>query len=281
MRYVPSIALMVYLGTLSALAWMTGSDVHADDRAELVFSAPPRESCARELEVYQPLMDYLAKITGHPVVFRCPDNWLAYSKDMVAGIYDIVFDGPAFTGWRVDQLQYVPIAKLPEDFVFVVIAKTDNDRIKEMGRLAGHLVCAHAPPNLGTLILLSQFDNPARQPVIVETRGWENAMKGLMENRCAGTVVPFKNLVKYDAGEPKRFKVLYRHAPLPNQAISVGPRIHPDMRARVTQGLFFEEGRSATRKLRAVYAGAEFVPANTHEYAGLGRLLKDDFHFRH
>lgn len=281
MRYVPSIALMVYLGTLSALAWMTGSDVHADDRAELVFSAPPRESCVRETEVYQPVMDYLTKVTGRPVTFRCADNWLVYGKDMVAGIYDIVFDGPHFNGWRVDRLEHAPIVKLPEDFVFVVIAKAGNNEISETKSLAGRLVCAHAPPNLGTLTLLSQFDNPARQPVIVETRGWENAMKGLAEDKCAGTVVPFKNLSKYDAGAQKRFKVLYRHAPLPNQALSVGPRISTDMRGKIAQGLLSVEGRNATGKLRAVYAGADFVPANPQEYAGLGRLLRNEFYFRH
>lgn len=254
--------------------------VRNDERPTLVFGAPPRESCARESEVYQPLVEHLSKITGKPVVFQCADNWLTYSKNMVSGAYDIVFDGPAFTGWRVERLQHVPLVRLPEDFVFVVIAKADNDKVKETKDLAGRLVCAHAPPNLGTLTLLSQFDNPARQPGIVETRGWDNAMKGLAENKCAGTVVPLKNLSKYDAGEKKSFKVLYRHTAMPNQAISVGPRIPADMQAKILQGLMSAEGKNATSRLRAVYAGADFVQAKAQEYAGLGQLLKNDLYFR-
>lgn len=256
------------------------SQARRDERSTLVFSAPPRESCAREDEVYQPLVEHLSKIVGKPVVSRCADNWLTYSKNMVSGVYDIVFDGPAFNGWRVDRLQHVPIVKLPEDFVFVVIAKADNDKVKETKDLAGRLVCAYAPPNLGTLTLLSQFDNPARQPAIVEIKGWDNAMKALAENKCAGTIVPFKNLAKFDAGEQNMFKVLYRHAAMPNQAISVGPRIPAEMHAKILEGLMSEEGRNATAKLRAVYAGANFVQANAQEYAGLGQLLKNDLYFR-
>ncbi|TAM43624.1 MAG: hypothetical protein EPN55_13080 [Gammaproteobacteria bacterium] len=298
-KYVVAVTLAAGLGTVAFSTAGTGAEpvrvalanpvtpapaaiaVRNDERATLVFGAPPRESCARESEVYQPLVDHLAKITGKPVVFQCADNWLTYSKNMVSGVYDIVFDGPAFTGWRVDRLQHVPIVRLPEDFVFVVIAKADNGKVKEMKDLAGRLVCAHAPPNLGTLTLLSQFDNPTRQPGIVETKGWDNAMKGLAENKCAGTVVPLKNLSKYDTGEKKTFKVLYRHTAMPNQAISVGSRIPADMQAKILQGLMSAEGKNATSRLRAVYAGADFVQAKAQEYAGLGKLLKNDLYFRH
>lgn len=271
MRHVTATVLLT---CLSALSLVVGG-VHGDERPTFVLSAPPRESCARQTEEYRPMVDFLTKITGSPVVFECADNWLAYSKEMVAGRYDIIFDGPAFTGWRVDRLQYVPLVKLPEDFVFVVVAKK-NSGVKEVEDLAGRLVCAHAPPNLGTLTLLSQFENPSRQPVIVETRGWENALKGLMENKCAGTVVPLENLVKYGA---ESIQVLYRHPPLPNHAISVGPRIHPDMRARIAQGLLSEEGKFVTRKMHAEYAGSDFVPTSAKEYAGLGKLLKNSLYF--
>lgn len=252
-----------------------------DERSALVFGAPPRESCAKEAEVYQPVVNHLSKVIGKPVTFRCADNWLAYSKNMVSGVYDIAFDGPAFNGWRVDRLQHVPLVKLPEDFVFVVVAKADNDKVKETRDLAGRLVCAHAPPNLGTLTMLSRFDNPARQPVIVETKGWDNALKGLLANKCAGTVVPLKNLTKYDLGAKKQFRVLYQHTAMPNQAISVGPRIPEEMRAKILQGLLSEEGRLASAKLRAVYAGANFVQTDAQEYAGLGKLLKNDLYFQY
>ena len=247
---------------------------------DLVFSAPPRGSYQEEIAIYQPIVDLLSKVIGKKVTYQYSDNWLSYSKDMTEGNYDIVFDGPAFNGWRVEKLSHTPVVRLPEDFVFVVITKADNDRVKQVKDLAGRMICAHAPPNLGTLTLLSQFDNPARQPVIIETKGWDTAYKAMLDGKCAATVVPIKNLTKNDAGAKKLTKTLYQHKAMPNQAISVGPRIAPELHKKIAQALLSEEGKQATAKLRAAYAGKDFVPTTRDEYAGLGDLLKTSLYYR-
>jgi ABC-type phosphate/phosphonate transport system substrate-binding protein len=248
--------------------------------AELVFSAPPRGSYQEEVAIYQPIVDLLSKVIGRKVTYQYSDNWLSYSKDMTEGSYDIVFDGPAFNGWRIEKLSHTPIVRLPEDFVFVVITKADNDRVKQVKDLAGRMICAHAPPNLGTLTLLSQFDNPARQPVIIETKGWDNSYKAMLNGKCAATVVPIKNLTKNDAGDKKLTKTLYQHKAMPNQAISVGPRIAPELHKKIAQALLSEEGKQATVKLRSAYAGKDFVPTTRDEYAGMGDLLKSSLYYR-
>jgi ABC-type phosphate/phosphonate transport system substrate-binding protein len=247
---------------------------------ELVFSAPPRGSYAEEVAIYQPIVELLTKVIGRKVTYQYSDNWLSYSKDMTDGSYDIVFDGPAFNGWRIDKLGHTPLAKLPQDFIFVIITKADNDRIRQVKDLAGRKICAHAPPNLGTLTLLSQFDNPARQPLIIETKGWDNAYKGMLAGKCAATVVPINNLTKNDAGAKKLTKTLYQHKAMPNQAISVGPRVAPELHKKIAQALLSEEGKQATAKLRAAYAGKDFVPATREEYAGLGNLLNSSLYYR-
>lgn len=247
---------------------------------DLVFSAPPRGSYQEEVAVYQPVVEFLSKVIGRNVVFQYSDNWLSYSKEMTEGRYDIVFDGPAFNGWRMEKLGHTPLVKLPEDFVFLVVAKADDERIKQLKDLAGRKVCAHAPPNLGTLTLQAQFDNPAREPWIVEVKGWDNAYKALISGQCVATVLPIKNLAKDDNGPVKLTKVLYRHKAMPNQAISVGPRITPELQKKLTQALLSDEGRRATEKLRAAYAGKDFVPASREEYAGLGDLLKSSLYYR-
>jgi len=248
--------------------------------ADLVFSAPPRGSYQEEIAIYQPIVDLLSKVIGKKVTYQYSDNWLSYSKDMTDGNYDIVFDGPAFNGWRIERLSHTPIVRLPEDFVFAVITKADNARINQMKDLSGRMICAHAPPNLGTITLLSQFDNPARQPVIVETKGWDNAYKALLAGKCAATVVPIKNLTKNDAGAKRLTKTLFQSKAMPNQAISVGPRIAPELHKKIAQALLSEEGRQATAKLRMAYAGKDFVPATRDEYAGLGNLLKSSLYYR-
>lgn len=248
--------------------------------SQLVFSAPPRGSYADEVAIYEPIVQLLSKVIGRKVEYKYSDNWLTYSKEMTEGRYDIVFDGPAFNGWRIEKLSHTPLVRLPEDFIFVVVAKAGNDRVKTIKDLAGRMICAHAPPNLGTLTLLSQFDNPARQPVIVETKGWDTAYKALMDGKCVATVLPIKNLGKNDAGAQRLTKTLYQHKALPNQAFSVGPRIAPELHAKIAHALLSEEGKQVTAKLRAAYAGKDFIQTNRLEYADLGELLKSSLYYR-
>jgi ABC-type phosphate/phosphonate transport system substrate-binding protein len=248
------------------------------ESSPFVFSAPPRGKREEEIATYQPIADMLSAVSGKKFVYRYPDNWLNYSKEMVKGTYDLVFDGPAFNGWRIMRLEHTPLVKLPEDFVFVIIARTDNPRIQDVKGLAGRKICAHAPPNLGTLTLLSQFDNPARQPMITTIEGWKRAYEGLMAGECEGTVVPVANLKKLDPQGTKA-RVLYRHQAMPNNAFSAGPRIARDVQEKIRSTLLSEQGKSVTAKLRSQYAGKDFVSATREEYASLGVLLKDSVYY--
>lgn len=247
-------------------------------RSTWTFSAPPRGTFEEEQALYQPVVEYLSRVTGKKVAYKHSSNWLVYSRDMSLGQYDLVFDGPHFNGWRQSRLQHTPLLKLPDDFVFVVVSRKDDAKIKDIRQLAGRTVCAHAPPNLGTLTLLSRFDNPSRQPQIVETQGWKGAYDGLMEGKCAATVLPLKNLKKFDTANVTQ--ILYQHRPLPNQAISAGPQIPADMQKKITAALISPEGQAITRKLLDVYAAKSFVPAHAEEYVGLGALLKDTLYYQ-
>lgn len=252
----------------------------AIEPSQFVLTAPPRGSRAEEQSVYVPIADYLSKVTGKKFVYKFSDNWLSYSKEMTEGDYDLVFDGPHFNGWRMDKIGYTPLVKLPEPFVFVVVAKADDAKVRDLKELAGRSVCAHAAPNLGTLTLLSQFDNPSRQPYIIVTKGWENSFDGLVQGKCTATVLPLKNLTKYDNGSVKKTKILYQARPLPNQALSAGPRIPAALQEKIRQAMLSPEGRRAAAKLLDTYASKELVPATRQEYAGLGNLLKDNLYYQ-
>ena len=239
----------------------------------LILSAPPRGTLADETLNYQPVADFLSRIVGKKVVYQHSDNWLSYTSDMTKGKFDFVFDGPHFNGWRMEKQNHTPLVKLPEDFIFVVIVKTDNTAVQNMKKLAGQRICAHAPPNLGTLTMLKQFDNPSRQPLIIEVQGWDKSYNSLMAGKCVATVMPVKIKEKMDKSNLTR--ILYTSQALPNQAISAGPRIAPEIQAKLKQALLSEEGKAATAKLRSAYAGKDFVSATREEYAGLGIYLND------
>ena len=244
----------------------------------LILGAPPRGALAEETQNYQPIADFLTRVTGKKVVYEHSDNWLSYTTNMTKGKYDFVFDGPHFNGWRMEKLNHTPLVKLPGDFIFVLVTRADNKSFTELKQLAGRRICAHAPPNLGTLTVQNQFDNPARQPIIVEVKGWENSYKSVVEGKCVATILPLKMNEKLDK-DKNLTRVLYKSKALPDQALSAGARIAPELQLKIRDALLSADGKTATNQLRTAYAGKHFVPATREEYAGLGVFLKDTYAF--
>lgn len=243
-----------------------------------VFSSPPREKNADGADFYQPIVDLLTKATGKKFVYKYPDNWLAYQAEMRKGTYDVIFDGPHFVGWRILQMGHTPLLKLPQAHVWVVITK-QGGTYTGVKQLAGHSVCVHAPPNFGTLTLLSLFDNPLRQPYMVEVKGWDSAYQGVINGKCEATILPATNLKKLDP-EQKVTKIIYQHRPYPNQAITVGPRINSAMQEKILKALTSDAGKLATKGLREKFCkGEDLVAATKQEYSDVALILKDYWGF--
>jgi ABC-type phosphate/phosphonate transport system substrate-binding protein len=242
----------------------------------ITFSAPPRDSEEEGRRRFEPLAEYLSKILGKKVVYRHPGSWGVYQGEMQKGAYDLVFDGPHFNGWRMEKLDYNVLVKAPGDFSQVVVVRKDSTTV-DIKRLAGHKICAHAPPNLGTLILQGAFDNPARQPLIAVVHGYKHIYQALLDGKCEAAVLPKKHLEKFDR-ERNAMRVVYQSKPLPNQALSAGPRISAEDRGRIAAALLAPEAAAPTAKMREAYMGGKpFVATSNSEYAGLGKYLSNEW----
>lgn len=247
-------------------------------RAELILSSAPRESKEREEAIYKPIADLLSKASGEKVTFRYGDNQLTYQSEMRRGAYDIVFDGPAFAGWRMARLKHVPLVKFPGNLSFVAFVKKDDGRLHDLKDLAGRKICSFAPPNLAALVVLDEFDNPARQPLIVEVQSFQGAYKGVLEGTCAGGIMQAKLYHETDK-DANATRMLFQSKPVPNQVFTAGPRVTPEARDKMTKALLSPEGAAATQKLRDMFKVPGLLPATPEEFQGLGKLLRDTYGF--
>jgi ABC-type phosphate/phosphonate transport system substrate-binding protein len=249
-------------------------------QADLIFTSAPRDSEEKEELIYKPVVDLLTKATGQKVKFKYGDNFLVYQSEMRKGTYDIIFDGPAFVGWRMTKLQHVPLVKFPGNLVFVVAVKNNQSKINSVKDMAGRTLCAFPPPNLATLMILDEFDNPARQPLILESESFPLSYKNMVAGKCAGAILQkklFENLDK----DKQAGKVVFTSKPLPNQAFSAGPKVTPEMRDKIIKALLSPEGLAATAKMREVYKAPKLEAATVEEYQGLGRLVRNEWGFEH
>jgi ABC-type phosphate/phosphonate transport system substrate-binding protein len=244
----------------------------------LVFSAPPRETEEEALRTYQPVAEYLSRIINKPIVYRYSKDWLTYQTEMQRGSYDLVFDGPHFNSWRISHLRHNTLVKLAGEHAFAVVVRKDNARVTELKQLAGQRICSMDPPNLGTLAVLEQFDNPARQPLIINSVGWTRAYEGLaFDKKCAAAIVPVANLMKF-SNYQNVVRVVYSTKSLPNQAFSAGPRITPQDQALIAAALLSKDGTPAIARLVSAYGGDQGLAyASKGEYAGLDAYLKDSW----
>ncbi len=250
-------------------------DAAVGDLDPLVFSAAPRETPEEGIKRYEPIAEYLSRVIGKKIIYKHPGTWGVYRSEMLRGSYDLIFDGPHFNSYRTDKLNHNILAKIPKSHDFVVVVKKDENRFANLKQMAGRTFCTHAPPNLGTLVLLSQFNNPARQPIIINTKGWKNIYKGVVSGRCTAGILPLLNLRKYDK---RKVKVIFKAGSLPNQAFSAGPRISPEDQSKIAAALVAPEAAAPTAKLRAAYrVGKSFATAGNQEYRGLADFLKNEW----
>lgn len=248
--------------------------------AELVFSAPPRESMQAGIDLYGPLVDHLSELLGEKVAYQYPKNWLQYQRDLRKGKYDIVFDGPHFVSWRMAHLDHEVLVKLPGKFEFLVVTETKSASIRNIKDLIGKKICAIPPPNLATLMTINLFRNPVRQPIIWGVKGGYGRVFEAFENReCSAMVLGSDYYRKKLRAVHRAGKtILYKSKPMPNQAMSVSRKINKIDRLRIIRSLTLGRGKAISTPIANRFGGKKarpFVAATKKEYQRHRILLED------
>jgi ABC-type phosphate/phosphonate transport system substrate-binding protein len=245
---------------------------------QLIMTAPPRESAAAGKELYGPIAEYLTKAIGSPVVYQHPGNWMTYQRDMRNDKYDIVFDGPHFVSWRMAHLGHEVLVKLPGNLQFVLLTDANNNKFNTPDDLIGRNICGISPPNLSTLSVLDYYRNPVRQPVIKGIKGGMGKVyKSFKSGKCEAAVLRTAFHKKKLSEEQRReMKELYMSKRLPNQAISVSPRISPQAKRKIAESLTMGDGVASTAGILKRFGGKakSFIHANNQEYQGHNMLLE-------
>lgn len=268
--HTTTITQQVLLGALLSLLF------HSTVLAEIILTAPPRESADAGSKLYEPLATNLSKLLGEKVTYQHPGSWHNYKKQLQNDEYDIVFDGPHFAAWRMDSLKAKPLVRLPGSLRFVLVAPVSEKDISGVKNLIGKPVCTLPSPNLGALTLYSMYPNPVIQPEFIPVKGgFKQVTKKLLQGECRGAIMRSSFYYKKLPTEVrKKFKVLKESRPIINQGITVSRRISKKSQTKMLRALTTQSGANAVRPIldRFAHKANAFVPARQEEYVGKNML---------
>jgi len=245
--------------------------------AELLLSAPPREKPDVGESYYAPIAKRLSEVLGEPVVYRHPETWHNYARSMREGKYDIVFDGPHFAAWRMNNVNHTPVARLPGELGFVIMAKSDNKKVNSVNDLVAKKICGLASPNLGTMVVFAIFDNPVIQPeIVIVSGGMKAVMKKFLNGECEYAVVRDTIFNALPDKTKKDIKIIVHSKPLPNQTITVSKKLDAGKRDKISNFILSNDGALSASNLLNRFSKKKkyFVRAEVSEYTNLEGLLQ-------
>ena len=225
------------------------------------------------------LAGLLTQTTGSAFLPHHPGTWPGYIESVRESRYQLLFDEPHLVSWRVENLQHVPLVRLPGTIGYVVIAREDDNNIVQLKDLAGYVVCATVPPALGSLVLLQQFPNPSRQPVLRRTGAGLEAYRGLLTRKCRGAVLT-QTFYERFALRNNETRVLFLSEPFANWALSADPAIPAQLQEQIRQVLLDPANSLVTQYLNYGTDTKKLVPTGPDEYRGYADLLKDFWGFQ-
>lgn len=245
--------------------------------ADLIFSAPPREDAERGKEIYEPIAERLSEIIGKKVVYEHPHGWQEYGKKMRDGYYDIVFDGPHFTAWRMKHLSHIPIVTLPGKLDFYLVAWKNDAEIKSPRDLVGQKICGMTSPHLATDMIYDLYKNPVLQPQIYDVKGrMRDVYEAFKDGKCRATIFRDTVFNKLPAAEKNKLKIVVKTRSLPNQAISISDRLKNNAK-KLAEFFKSREGAMISNGILQRYSKKQkyFQSATVAEFNGVESILEN------
>ena len=235
---------------------------------ELTFITQPIYSPAETQHVYQPLVQYLSRTTGHRIKLITSNGFQDYwNKISNSSRYDIILDSAHFTSYRVKYLGYSVIAKIP-DTVSYSLVSSSKEMFLEANDLVGRTLVTQPPPSLAAVRIEVLFPNPMRLPVVQSTMSMTDAVNQVMQGKASAAIVPTPLLKNYP-----ELNVIATTKPVPHMAFSVSPQLTADTRIEITRALLEANRTAAGRQMLKQINFPLFSQASNKTYLGYHRLL--------
>lgn len=231
------------------------------------FVVQPIHAPEKMKTIYQPLVNYLNKETGHTFKVVTARSFISYWEKMKKGQFDLILDAAHFTDYRIKRMSYTVLAKMQDNVSFSLITN-ENNHVTDFKMLIGKKLITLPSPSLSSVLLAQMFPNPSRQPNVTNTNSAEDAIRAVQEGKYFAALVQTSLLDKV-----KHINTVNIPRATPPMAISASPNIDKTIQKNIQQALIkaasTEKGKSMLNAINV----SGFKATNAKTYQGYEKLL--------
>jgi len=246
------------------LSFFYAVNVHAKQYS---FIVQPIFKASKMKQVYGPLVQYLQKETGHTFKIKTAKSFITYWSEMKQGKFDLIFDAAHFTDYRIKNMHYTVLAKIPNTVSFSLITNED-EFILDYNDLVGQGVITLPPPSLGSVRLAQMFPNPMRQPRITSTDSAIDAINNVRNKKYFAALVPTPLLNQF-----QDVNTIGVTRAVPHMAISASPNIEKAIQIKIRNALLKASKTKAGQAMLKQLNLPAFQATSAKTYRGYEKLL--------
>jgi len=269
MQMLPSMpksahVLMFAIGL--GLAWQASADT-------FTFAVEPSYPPDQAQEVYKPLIDYLARTTGHTFTLNTPRNYHLHWRDIRRGTpFDFVFEEAHFVDYRAQRYGFEPLVKKANKTVYTLIAD-EQFAEKGLSGLVGRRIVSMPAPSLGFAMLAEMYSNPISQPDFrSEASSWRDGVEMVFAGDAEAAMVP-----SFIAAEYPNLVPIKESRGLAGAAISAAPTVSAEVKQAVREALLkLHEDNDAYNTLVEL-GTTQFESTTAADYFGAEKALSSFF----
>jgi hypothetical protein len=244
--------------------------------AEYTLAVEPNYPPAAAQQVYNPLLDYLSRSTGHAFKLRTSTNYHVYWRDLRSNAKtDFAFEEAHFTDYRIERLGFTPLVRTTEGTKYMLLADAPVAE-KGIAGLIGYRVVSMPAPSMGYLLLGELYKNPIAQPEIRSVAAnWRDGVEMIFSQETEAAMVP-----GYIAQIYPNLVVVNESREFTGRTLSAGGTVPADVRKAVTDAMLKLHEDNALYEVLSELGTAQFVAADRADYAGSERLLRGVFGYK-
>ncbi len=259
-----SLILAVFISTFLP------NTAYSQDTLRLVIQ--PFQSEQRTREIFQPLADYMGHITGQKVKLVTYPNFISYwMETQKPDSYDIAFDTAHFIDYRDKNMDFTVLARQPGSVSISLIVPEDS-LVFDAEELVGKKIATIGPPSIAAIRIDELFENPVRQPTVVEGTDSAHVMSMLLSGEVDAAMIPTP-LVSAQMAAGGGISMVLTTDTIPGMGVSVSPGVSAEIREKLHKGLVEAEKTPEGRKMLEETKLNPFEKTTNQEYFGFSELL--------